>query len=68
MAKVAVVIRHLKPMRPVTLCVITEIKDPEIIDMDHYLTSKAEEKIKEFKKAFVEFNDAEFYIDIVDLE
>lgn len=62
----AVVIRQILGKRPVTLCVIPESTDPDVANQEHYLRSIAEEKIDTFKKQFVEFQDANFYIDIID--
>lgn len=65
--KVCVVIRHIIPLRPVTSTVI--LPPPRHIDdLNHYFNSLAKEHITEFKKRFVEFNDAHWHIDIIDVE
>ena len=66
MVKMAVVIRHLPGSRPVTSAVIREPKDASNIDdIEHYLMSRADDSIKEFKERFVEFESAAWYVDIV---
>jgi len=67
MSKVAVVIRHLNNCRPVVSAVITTDNAVDYIDdKERYLKSKAEDHISIFKKDFVEFEDAKFYVDIVE--
>jgi len=66
MAKVAVVIRHLKNNRPAVLCVIQE-PSYDIISLESYFKDTAKGLILEFKQKFVEFQDADFYVDIVDV-
>lgn len=61
----AVVIRQLTNNRPVTSAVIDHTGLPDIDDPVHYLIGKAEDHIKEFKKNFVEFHRADWYIDII---
>ncbi len=62
----AVVIRHLHRHRPVVSAVIQQSKDKDVDDQVHYLFSKAEEHMQEFKNTFVEFNRANWYVDIVE--
>lgn len=62
----AVVIRQIFGKRPVTHCVILGSTDPDVTDQEHYLRSIAKERIDTFRKQFVEFQDADFYIDIID--
>ena len=56
-----VVIRQLSNHIPVVTAIITEPESP-VDDLDHYFKSEAEIKIAEFKRKFVEFNSADFYI------
>lgn len=65
MAQVAVVIRHLPGSRPVTSAVIVESKDHDIDDMAQYFNGVAKEHINDFTNKFVEFSNAEWYVDIV---
>lgn len=66
MPKYAVIIRHLPNARPVTSGIVEESKDKDIDDMDHYLISEANEIIRRFKNAFVEFKKARWYIDLLE--
>lgn len=65
MPKCAVVIRHLPNSRPVTCAVIAESSDPDIDNMDHYLTSEAESRIQRFVQDFPEFRAATWYVDLM---
>ena len=67
MAKVMVVTRHLKGYHPVVLCVIKESPDSEVTDQENYMHGVAADEINHFKSKFVEFKDAEFYIELCDL-
>ena len=66
MAKVAVIIRQLKDNRPVAM---TIIKQPDRLDYDFefYAIEESKPIINEFKEKFIEFMDADFYVDIVDM-
>ena len=64
--KVAVVIRQLRGSRPVTSAVIQSTNDPDVDDQEHYLKSEAESCIRRLKEDYIEFQAAEFYIDILD--
>ncbi len=66
MLKYAVIIRHLPISRPVCCGVVKceDRSDPDY-DVDEYLISKCNEQIEEFKKEFVEFNHADWYIDLM---
>jgi hypothetical protein len=66
MAKVAVVIRHLKNNRPAVLCVIQE-PSYDVISLETYFEYRAKDAITEFKQKFVEFKDADFYVDVIDV-
>ena len=61
-----VIIRHLKGSRPVTHAVITE-NDPTYkgIDWESYSRETAAQEIVNFKEKFVEFKEAEFYMDYI---
>jgi hypothetical protein len=61
-----VVTRHLPNARPVPSVVLLPPKEYEEDSLESYFTSEANKHITEFKKQFVEFNSAEFYIDIVE--
>lgn len=65
MPKSAVVIRQMPGARPVTTAVIHESTSRDIDNMDHYLTSEAEESIRRFKNDFPEFRMAMWYIDLM---
>jgi len=56
-----IVIRQLQSMRPVAFAVIMESTDLAVDDQDHYMHSIADDQIAEFKKMFVEFENADFY-------
>jgi len=62
---VAVVMRQLKNHRPAVSKVIQQSEDKTVDDQIHYLTTKADEHIDEFKKGFVEYRNADWYIDII---
>jgi hypothetical protein len=69
--KVAVVIRQMPDMRPVTSKVIgipDDIKKEDLDDFEGYLKDRARDHIESFIKRFVEFREAKFYIDIVELD
>lgn len=61
---VGVVIRHLQGQRPVTLCVINPPEHP-VNNLHDYFKSVADDEIRRFKDDFIEFKDAEFYLDVV---
>ncbi len=61
----AVVIRQLQHHNPVASAVIQQ-SDNDVDDQIQYLLSKAEEHIQEFKKTFVEFHRANWYVDIIE--
>lgn len=61
-----VVIRQLHRHRPVVSAVIQQSNDKDVDDQVHYLLSKAEEHMQEFKTTFVEFGRANWYVDIVE--
>jgi hypothetical protein len=72
--QVAIVVRHLGVLgsRPVACAIIQQPADESILHarnwtMEEYLRSKATEYIEEFKKDFIELEDAKFYIDILEL-
>lgn len=62
----AVVIRQLNKHRPVVSAVIEQSSDKDVDDQCHYLLSKAEEHMVDFQKTFVEFNRANWFIDIIE--
>ena len=62
----AVVIRQMHKHRPVVSAIIHQSSDKDVDDQIHYLLSKGEEHMQEFKKTFVEFTRANWYIDIVE--
>lgn len=62
----AVVIRQLHRHRPVVSAVIQQSNDKDVDDQVHYLLSKTEEHMQEFKTTFVEFGRANWYVDIVE--
>lgn len=65
MAMVATVIRQLKGSRPVTSIVIVPPTDlSDIDDLEQLLRSAAQDHINEMRGKFVEFKDADFWIDI----
>lgn len=61
MSQVLVVTRHLPNNRPVPFYIC------RIHDNIESVKLIAENYVKEFKEEFVEFKDAEFYYDILDL-
>lgn len=64
--RACVVIRQLNNSRPVTSKVILLPLDRhDIDDIEHYFEYQAREHIEEFKKDFIEFKDANFWVDIV---
>lgn len=62
--KVGVVIRHLPHNRPTCSMVISE-PTYQVDDLEHYFNSIFEDHKKDFCKDFVEFNNAEWYLDIM---
>ena len=65
--RVAAVIRHLH-VRPVLSCVIKSSDAPEDIgEVDSWLVHKANEHIKDFTNKFVEFKNAEWYVDLMEI-
>ncbi len=68
MKKAIVVIRQMASCRPVCSAVIEADSDTcDHDDVDEYLKEKAQEHIDNFKRQFVEFLDAEFWIDPVQI-
>ena len=66
--RIAIIIRQLEGFDPVAHGIIKEHDSPrDLDDIDGYLKSKANEKIEEFTKKFVEFNKARFYVQIMDI-
>jgi hypothetical protein len=55
------IIRHLPNCQPVLHGVVQESNDPEVDDQQHYMESRANDIVENFKKRFVEFNAATFY-------
>ena len=66
MPLIAVVIRQLQHLRPVTSAVIEESTDPDIDSQVHYLKHAAAEHVQQFKAQFLEFSKADWYVDILD--
>lgn len=62
----AVVIRQLHRHRPIVSAVIQQSNDKDVDDQIHYLLSKGEEHMQEFKNTFVEFKRANWYIDVTE--
>lgn len=56
------IIRHLPPYQPILHAVVMESSDPEVDDQESYMRCKAQEIMDEFKRQFVEFSTAEFYL------
>ena len=61
-----VVIRQSQHNRPVVSAIINKSEDKDVDDQIHYLLSKGEEHMVEFKNTFVEFKRANWYIDITE--
>jgi hypothetical protein len=69
MKQCIVVLRHLPGNQKVVSAVIAEPEDKSNIDhMEGYLESRADDHIRDFKKKFVEFNSAEWFKEIHQLE
>lgn len=66
MARCVVVMRKLPGHDPVAMGVILPGDYSEVDDQDHYMESKAKELIAEFKRLFVEFRNAEFFLNPTD--
>lgn len=66
MAKCMVVVRRLPGNDPVAMGVILPNNYSEIDDQEGYMREKAEELIADFKRQFVEFRTAEFFINITE--
>jgi hypothetical protein len=66
MSKVCVITRQFPGARPVPFIVITEPLH-SVDDLENYYQEAAKLHINDFKKEFVEFNEAAFFVDILDL-
>lgn len=62
---IAVVIRQLKNHRPVASIVLDHKGLPDLDDPIHYLIGQGKDHIVKFQNEFVEFKNADWYIDII---
>lgn len=62
-----VLIRHLEGHVPVAMAIIEPSDDPDVDDQESYMKSKAEDIRIEFQKKFVEFKQAKFYTNLLDV-
>jgi hypothetical protein len=69
MSKVAILVRHLEPLRPVAMAIIKEPKNINMIgeELDLYFEMQLSPIINKIKEEFIEFNRANFYIDILEI-
>lgn len=62
----AVIIRHLNPNRPVTHAVKNfDISDKSKEETVFEIKEWFEETVNSHKETFVEFNDADYYLDVI---
>lgn len=66
--KGVVVTRQLKGHRPVVAAVICEPATHDRDSIEGWLKAVAQDRIDDMKKLFVEFEEAEFYVDIVEID
>lgn len=60
-----VVIRQLGKNIPVVCSVIPQPEE-KVDDLNHYFRQEAEDAIRRFKAKFLEFESAQFYIQVID--